>query len=225
MPGMNKKGIELAISFVVIIIISLVVFAGSMVIVRNIFSGAEELKATLDQQTDSQIQEMLSAGEIVAVPLAHKAIAIGDKAVFWAAVSNAFQTATNDKFYVLVGLGNVYNPDGSAATGDLTFALQSHINQNWLFYDKGPHTIPIGDYKAISIFVSVGDEIAPGKDTKKGLYAFNVCVINATASGGMPGSSGQITAENCWFDANLKYLYPPDGSGKGHPFRFIVEVK
>jgi len=214
MPGMNKKGIELAISFVVIIIISLVVFAGSMVIVRNIFSGAEELKATLDQQTDSQIQEMLSAGEIVAVPLAHKAIAIGDKAVFWAAVSNALQTATNDKFYVLVGFDKAYNPDGSApeSGSNLLSASQNYINQNWLFYDKGPHTIPIGDYKAISIFVSVGDEIAPNIDTKKGLYAFNVCVFNNTLNG--------AACDKDWINANSAKLYPDQ-----HPRRFIVEVK
>jgi hypothetical protein len=210
MPGMNKKGIELAISFVVIIIISLFVFAGSMIIVRNIFSGAEELKATLDKQTDDQIKETLSAGEIVAVPIAHKAIAIGDKAVFWAAVSNVLMT--NDRFYVLVGFGNAYNSDGGARTVDVS--VPSYINKNWLFYDNGLHIIPIGDYKAISIFVSVVDKMGPSIDTKKGLYAFNVCVFNNT----LPPAGA--TCDTNWISTNSAKLYPDQ-----HPRRFIVEVK
>jgi len=204
MPGLNKKAaLELSLSFIVIIIISLVVFAGSMMIVRKIFFGAEEVKVMLDEQTEEEIRGLLSSGEIVAVPIAQRTIQVGKQDVFWIAIANALTETKN--FRVVVGFDEGYYPDGSKITG-IPSLDRPTVNSEWLLYDPGPHPIAPGDNTAVSVLVTP-------KNALKGFYAFNVCIF----SDALPSSG--INATNCWTDATAA-LYPDQ-----RPRRFIVEVR
>ncbi len=209
MPGLNKKAaVELSLSFIVIIIISLVVFAGSMMIVRKIFFGAEEIKVMLDEQTEEEIRGLLAGGEIVAVPIAQRTIQNGAQGVFWIAISNALPAQTT--FNVIVGFDEGYSPEGRTVTQSLD---RPTVNREWLLYNPGPYTIAPGDNTAVSVLVS--PENAP-----KGFYAFNVCIFSED----IPLKITDGTT-NCWDADNWQYLYPLDATEKGHPFRFIVEVR
>lgn len=65
---MNKRGIELAINMLVVIIISLVLLAGGIVLLNKFIGGAEELQAVLDERTEEQLQSLLiDEGQLVAL--------------------------------------------------------------------------------------------------------------------------------------------------------------
>jgi hypothetical protein len=56
---MDKRGIELSVNLLVIIIISLVVLGGGIALLYRFIAGAEELQATLDERTEEQLQSLL----------------------------------------------------------------------------------------------------------------------------------------------------------------------
>lgn len=65
---MNKRGIELAINMLVVIIISLVLLAGGIVLLNKFLGGAEELQVILDERTEEELQSLLiDEGQLVAL--------------------------------------------------------------------------------------------------------------------------------------------------------------
>lgn len=224
---MNKRAIELSLSFIVIIIISLVVLAGSMYFIRNLFTSAQETQMALDARTEEELKTLLQGGEIVAVPIGKKTIRIGKQEVFWIGVANVL--ATEKDFYVLIGFDSAFTPDGLyplAVDETQRLAAQDYINSEWLLYGPGPHSISAGGFKPISALVNVKPEMAIDVPTKPGIYAFNVCVFNQTNP-----KTISINAEDCSniglsttidkMGHQVKNLLYPDGK----PRRFIVEVK
>jgi hypothetical protein len=221
MPRLNKKAaIDLSISFIVIIIISLVVFAGSMLIVRKIFFGAEEIKTMLDEQTEEEIRGLLSSGETIAVPLAYKTIQAGKQDIFWVGIANVpieLVPPASKNFYLVVSFATAYLSTGATPPTDspLKFANKEHINPNWLLYNPGPYTIAINDFEPASVMVKVGSLISGGTNpvnTAKGLYTFNVCVFEDSVK-------GDCGAEWLSLPGSFELLYTK------HPKQFTVEVR
>lgn len=65
---MKKKGFELSINFLVVLIITLVVFIFAIAFAYKFFGKAGEMKASIDQRTKSEIQTLImSQGMKVAV--------------------------------------------------------------------------------------------------------------------------------------------------------------
>lgn len=56
---MNKKGLELPINMIVLLIISIIIFIGGIALVWKMFGGAGEIQSGIDLQTKSQIEAML----------------------------------------------------------------------------------------------------------------------------------------------------------------------
>lgn len=64
----NKKGIELSINFVVMLVIALAVFGMGLILFTQFFSVANEIKENLDEQTRQELtQKMMSSSEQVIV--------------------------------------------------------------------------------------------------------------------------------------------------------------
>jgi hypothetical protein len=85
---MNKRAVELSINFVVIMILSIAILSSSLILVKQFFGKATQLKASLDSDTESKIRGLLSSGERVAVPLNTKEVTLGDKITFGVGISN-----------------------------------------------------------------------------------------------------------------------------------------
>jgi len=51
----NKKAMQLSVNFLVVMILSIAILAGSLVLVRTLFSKAENLKLELDESTEREI--------------------------------------------------------------------------------------------------------------------------------------------------------------------------
>jgi len=65
---MNKKGIELSINFIVMLIIAIAVFGMGLMLFRQFFIQAEDIKQNLDEQTKAELtQKMMSSSEQVIV--------------------------------------------------------------------------------------------------------------------------------------------------------------
>jgi len=187
---MNKKGIELSVNFLVIIIISLAVFAMGIVFVNKIFFSAAEKVAQMDLQTKDELARLLDQGDKVAMPFFQKTVIHGKTATFGIGVLNMFglskfATGKDDNFKIIVEFDAAYDkndddictsspcdPDGSRTSGD-----------GWLAYDKSEHKIEMNEQGAYTIAIN------PPRAADTGVYIFNaaVCYMPAT----QPDCSGE----------------------------------
>ena len=86
---MNKKGMELSINFIVILIITLIVFGGCLYIAANLFKNIDKLKDQMDKQTQDRLESMITSGnEEVVIAFNKKEVKIGDAAIFGIGVLN-----------------------------------------------------------------------------------------------------------------------------------------
>ena len=85
---MNKKAMELAVNFIVILIISIVVFGMGLYFLKGFFGFATEQTEQLDINTEKMIQNILLDGSKVAVPLDKKTVNRGSSAVFGVGILN-----------------------------------------------------------------------------------------------------------------------------------------
>lgn len=100
----NKKGIEITISFIVMLILAITVLAGSMVLITKFFGAAEEQKASIDSQTQSQIRSMLMGGAKVAIPINRIKAHRGDFVTFGVGILNVLRAgAGQDEFNIVAG--------------------------------------------------------------------------------------------------------------------------
>jgi len=74
MRRLNKKGIELSINFIVMMILGMAMFFGGMVFVTKFFSQAADIKGSMDSQTERQIEAMLDSGSAFVIPIHTKEI-------------------------------------------------------------------------------------------------------------------------------------------------------
>ena len=85
---MNKKGFELSINFIVMLVLAIAVFGFGLYFAKQLFSQGEQIKAQLDKNTESDIEELLSRGETVAIPISAKTVDSGDLAIFGLGIMN-----------------------------------------------------------------------------------------------------------------------------------------
>lgn len=84
----NKKGIELGINFIVVLILAIAVFGFGIYFAAQIFSGAKELKADIEQQTERELQDALRAGKQVSIAPTSRDIKAGEGYVFGLGIVN-----------------------------------------------------------------------------------------------------------------------------------------
>lgn len=128
----NKRGIELAANFFVIMILSLVILGMGIYLVSLFFTTTEELKTNLDEQTEKQIQRILLEGKRVAIPINKKDIKRGKGNLFGLGILNILGETKNFKIHVSNGpiIKNDNNQinEGEAGYIQLQY-LQDHIKE------------------------------------------------------------------------------------------------
>ncbi len=100
----NKRGIELSINFIVMLILALAMFSGGLLLVKKMFGHAEKLKGSLDAQTEKQIEKLLDSGSPVVIPLSTKEIFRNEYGTFGVGVLAQF----NGKYTLEVEYQNGY---------------------------------------------------------------------------------------------------------------------
>lgn len=70
----NRRGVELSINFVVLLIMAIAMFIGGLVFAAKFFRQAETLRGTLSSQTERQLEKLLDSGSPVVIPINSKEI-------------------------------------------------------------------------------------------------------------------------------------------------------
>lgn len=70
----SRRGIELSINFIVMLVLAIAVFAGGLVFASKFFGHAERVRGSLDAQTERQLEKLLDSGSPVVMPLSSKEV-------------------------------------------------------------------------------------------------------------------------------------------------------
>lgn len=70
----QKKGMELSINFIVMLVLAIAVFSGGLMFANKFFRQAGDTKAVLDSQAQRQIAALLDDGSPVVLPISTKEI-------------------------------------------------------------------------------------------------------------------------------------------------------
>lgn len=154
---MKKKGIELSINLLVILIISIVLFGFGMIFVKKIFNLTTEKHDEITEITKNQIESMLDSGEKIAMPETTLKLRKGDSGVFGIGVLNT-DTDPNPiykNFYIKIAPGNAYKADGTQTSNSIT--------PNDIVIRKGnPYVIEVNKKEVYSVIVKVPTGATPG---------------------------------------------------------------
>lgn len=171
MKRWNKKGIELSANFLVILILSIVIFGGGLALVNKFFKSASEKQTELDQSTLNEIEKLLNDGSKVAIPIHKKEMKIGDEQLFGLGIYNVL--GSQHEFTVTVDFDEAYDEEDEL----MTEVDGGFVDSRWHFFDSGrKYTVKNNDYQAVKILLKVDSVVADGIPTRKGLYIFNVNV-------------------------------------------------
>ncbi|MFQ5474722.1 MAG: hypothetical protein ACE5DM_02700 [Candidatus Nanoarchaeia archaeon] len=85
---MDKKAIQLSINFIVMLILGISMFAMGLVFVNKFFSGAKDIKGSMDAQTDRQIEAMLDSGSSFVIPIHSKIVHRKEYATYGVGIFN-----------------------------------------------------------------------------------------------------------------------------------------
>lgn len=155
---MNKKGIQIAMNFIVIFILSIVIFSSAVYFISTFFRGTQEASLQLNQQTKTQIQNILSSGKLFAIPINRVDINKGDNTMVGVGLLNIDENRR--EFYINIEYNSAYDKTNN----------QINFNaDDWIFWDKGPYLIESDES------IIAGLEIAPSNRAPRGTYIFDVC--------------------------------------------------
>ena len=184
---MKKKGLELSINFLIIVIISIVILVMGVAFFRTLLKGAQDIKENYDQRTEEELENLLTQGERVAIPFPRQDARKGDTIVFGLGIYNAIghnwdfkvnvqcSTAFDGKTELPTACSDVF---GVGKDGEIIYNTNDLPIKN-----NERHKMPIAIY-------------FPGS-AEVGTYIFNVCVCQQETapvdcddciSGSLPGN-------------------------------------
>lgn len=171
---MNNKGaIGLSINTLVIIIISLVILSGGITLLYKFIGGAEDIKGSLDQKTQDELERLLvSQGQKVALPLHVADVSRGETHVFGIGILNTFDT--QQTFLVRISLKKVIDETGQEIPVD------KNAVTSWVFYNSEGISIGADNNHKEALLVNVP------KNAAKGQYIFSATVQTSSGFYGNP---------------------------------------
>lgn len=154
----DKRGIELSINFIVMLVLAIAVFAGGLVFAAKFFGHAEKVRGNLDSQTERQIEKLLDSGAPVVMPISTKEVFRNEFETFGLGILARF----SGKYKVSVGFDQAFRKDKSQIT--------SIYAQDWIQLPSSEMTLTKNEKGKFLIGVQVP------KDAEKGTYIFRVKV-------------------------------------------------
>jgi len=159
----NKKGIELSVNFMVVVILSVVMLSLGLILIKQFFSKADDIKGTIEDATEKDMEDILTQDDTVAVPINRRVIERGKSDFF--------------NLYVLNILGNTQTFDVTISFNKAYDEFNQEITVNedethpdaWLYYVDS-FQLENNQAKKLKILVNVPKEVEIGE------YIFNVNV-------------------------------------------------
>ena len=179
---MDKKGLELSMTIIVTIIISVLVFLGGMTMVWRFFGSTTEIQGAIDQNTKNQIEALLrDSNDLVAIPINSKMVNSGKEATFGLGVRNIQET---QGFYVRIDFAGIFDSRGQKIE-DIE-PNPDYVEEQWLgnFQEQGPVSIAKNKFEIIPLRVRAAAMISGTQQTPRNSMAvFNVCVFAGNPGG------------------------------------------
>ena len=163
---LKKRGFELSVSFLVMLILTLAVFGMGIYLVNKFFGSTKEMQANLDQQTSAQLEALMDDGSKVAVPINKKEVKLGEQTVFGVGVLNTL--GTEKEFNISVTYSTGLNKNNEKI--DLDEAEWS----KWMLYEEEPFTLKNNEKKKLPILIRIPGKAAAGR------YVFDIEVLYDT---------------------------------------------
>lgn len=159
----NKKGFELSINFVVMLIITLIVFGGCMAIAYKLLNSVNNIKTKMDKQTEDRLESMItSSNEEVIIAFNKKEVHAGEAAVFGLGITNINIGATKN-FSVNITRSIKVFADGHTEEFD---------DLGWIYIKQSDiGEIRNNNHQIVSLVIVPPDNAAPGVT-----YVFDVKV-------------------------------------------------
>ncbi|HLD43716.1 MAG TPA: hypothetical protein VJB08_07070 [Candidatus Nanoarchaeia archaeon] len=209
---MNKRGIELSVNFLVMLILSLIVFMFGLYLVYQFFGTAVDLQTQLDEQTEKELQAMLISGERVALPKTQVNLQRGKSYTFGLGILNTL--GAEKEFSVNIIEGQAYQGATLIPTNGLdtipakTYSIKNteqrllaipvRVNQD---AQIGTHTLDVRVCYANSVDSSTHfnqlPQTTPSPDC--------VCVDpqnDQDSDGNTRGDSDDIVGDCCWISSS-----------------------
>ncbi len=198
----GKRAFELSATFLVMLILTIVIFVGSIYFTKKFFTTAEQMKGTIDQQTEAEIERLLySDNSIVAIPMFKKTIQRGKQDTFGLGIRNILERTEN--FYVMISFSKGFDSNEDVIPGtDI-----EHMNSKWLLYNPGPYSIQHNKMEMIPILVNAGLTTAAATNTAKGTYSFNVCVFAGVIPSGFDCSNPPRSLPDNVYSGKIYKIY------------------
>lgn len=192
----SKKGFQLSVNMLVVIILGLVILGVGTSMFFSAFQEVTALREDVDSQSEARIKSLLDDGSIIGIPFSSKDGKRGDYVDFDLGINNELQ-GTYD-FSVLITYAGSSNPDagfipidenniGQFVNGQIPQCVGESnsdlCGSAWVLkfdpiYLKKDETILNDDKEYFPIRI-----VVPKKNVVKGQYVFNVDVCyNMTAS-------------------------------------------
>lgn len=108
---MKKGAIELSLNFIIIMIISIAVFAFGVYFLKQIMSHAENTVLVWDKRTESMIEDMLDNGGKIAIPFNSKTAPRGEMTTYGIGILNMLDENIENNFALLFRYNKYVNND------------------------------------------------------------------------------------------------------------------
>ena len=206
----RNAAIEMSTGFIVMLILSLVVFSFSVYFAKQFFGGAQRLKDVYDERTEREIERLLDDGSRVAIPFDKKTISNGAFDTFGIGVLNVIGLKAENNFRVSVKFNKAFDRQNNVICQMPATATCGDPN-TWLKTTAGDGDLNDGVTFEKTIKNNAQDKFLIGVDVKGapfGTYIFDVkvCVDDKDGDG---STTPQFGCDDPYFDAyeNVRKLY------------------
>jgi hypothetical protein len=192
----SRKGIELSINIIVILIITVVIFGLAIGLTFKLFGGAEDVGARLDAEAERQIRALLlQPNTLVAVPFKTVEGARSETVKFGLGIRNIGKARD---YRVIVSFDQGFDNAGR----EFQDYSKDYIDAEWLKnFAKRWQTVKENELATVPILIRVDARLGEGIPTKPGKYTFNVCVIKGPAQDGSDQGDWETVGDICSVEA------------------------
>lgn len=178
----SKKGLELSMTIIVTIIISVIIFIGGITMVWKFFSSTTEIQGAIDQNTKNQIESLLrDSNDLVAIPINSKQVRPGKEATFGLGIRNIQETQA---FYIRMDFAGIYDTKGQEIEG--VEPNPEYVEAQWLgnFQEQEVTSIEKNKFVITPLRVRAASMISDTQQTPRdSMIVFNVCVFAGNPGG------------------------------------------
>jgi len=173
----DKHGVEIAISTIVTLLITILIFSMATYLLFKWFGQAREFETIIDKQTQEQIQTALRSGnQLVVIPFSVQTAKRGEMATFAMGVRNI--ALTQKTFSAAISFDSAYFPDGKEMT-----VSKQYIESHWLgnFKTIKPFALNKNQENIQPLTIKVDANVDTNKPSSTGDYIFDVCIAADTS--------------------------------------------